>query len=108
MEQEIQKDPEELYQEQVKEEQELLGYCKKIKQGIENLDENSGERAIWELTQNARDVAENEDCTIKIVLKDDKFVVCLLSSNHCWRWSTKTVRKITPMQIWQVSMALGL
>lgn len=74
MEQEIQKDPEELYQEQVKEEQELLGYCKKIKQGIENLDENSGERAIWELTQNARDVAENEDCTIKIVLKDDKLV----------------------------------
>lgn len=74
MEQEIQKDPEELYQEQVKEEQELLGYCKKIKQGIENLDENSGERAIWELTQNARDVAENEDCIIKIVLKDDKLV----------------------------------
>ena len=38
--QEIQKDPEEIYQEQLKEEQELLGYCKKIKQGIENLDEN--------------------------------------------------------------------
>lgn len=74
MEQEIQKDPEELYQEQLKEEQELLGYCKKIKQGIENLDENSGERAIWELTQNARDVAENEICTIKIMLKDGKFI----------------------------------
>lgn len=74
MEQEIQKDPEEIYQEQLKEEQELLGYCKKIKQGIENLDENSGERAIWELTQNARDVAENEDCTIKIVLKDGRLI----------------------------------
>lgn len=74
MEQEILKDPEEIYQEQLKEEQELLGYCKKIKQGIENLDENSGERAIWELTQNARDVAENDNCTIKIVLKDDKLV----------------------------------
>ena len=74
MEREIQKDPEEIYQEQLKEEQELLGYCKKIKQGIENLDENSGERAIWELIQNARDVAENENCIIKIVLKDGKFI----------------------------------
>ena len=74
MEQDYMKDPEELYQEELKEEQELLGYCKKIKQGIENLDENSGERAIWELTQNARDVAENDNCIIKIILKDDKFV----------------------------------
>ena len=65
MEQDYMKDPEELYQEELKEEQELLGYCKKIKQGIENLDENSGERAIWELTQNARDVAENDNCIIK-------------------------------------------
>lgn len=74
MEQDNQKDPEELYQEELKEEQELLGYCKKIKQGLENLDENSGERAIWELTQNARDMAENDNCIIKIILKDDKFV----------------------------------
>lgn len=74
MEQVNQKDPEELYQEELKEEQELLGYCKKIKQGIENLDENSGERAIWELIQNARDVAENDNCIIKIILKDGKLV----------------------------------
>lgn len=78
MEQEIKKDPEELYQEELKEEQELLGYCKKIQQGIENLEENSGERAIWELTQNARDMAEHDDCKIIIELKDDKFIFA-----HC-------------------------
>lgn len=74
MDQEVQKDPEEIYQEKLKEEQELLGYCKKIQQGIENLDENSGERAIWELTQNARDVAENDECIIRITLRDGKLV----------------------------------
>ena len=54
------------YQAYLKERQELLAYCKKISQGIENLDERSGERAIWELIQNARDLDEN--CCIKIQL----------------------------------------
>jgi len=52
------------YQAYLKERQELLAYCKKISQGIENLDEKSGERAIWELVQNARDMDEN--CQIHI------------------------------------------
>lgn len=37
---------------------EYEGYCNKIRVGIENLDERSGERAIWELVQNARDVRD--------------------------------------------------
>ena len=60
------------YQTYLKERQELLGYCKKISQGIENLDEKSGERAIWELVQNARDMDEN--CRIRIELHKDKFI----------------------------------
>ena len=60
------------YQAYLKERQELLGYCKKISQGIENLDEKSGERAIWELVQNARDMDEN--CRIRIELHKDKFI----------------------------------
>ena len=52
--------------------QRLVGYCKKIAQGIENLDERSEERAFWELIQNARDMAEN--CLIKIQLCPDKLI----------------------------------
>lgn len=60
------------YQSYLKERQELVAYCKKISQGMENLDEKSGERAIWELVQNARDMDEN--CRIKIELMEDRLV----------------------------------
>lgn len=56
----------------MKERQELLGYCKKISQGINNLDEKSGERAIWELIQNAR--GRDENCKIRIELKEESIV----------------------------------
>ena len=68
----IQFDSIEEYQEYLKERQELLAYCKKISQGIDNLDEKSGERAIWELVQNARDMDEN--CRIRIELLEDRLV----------------------------------
>lgn len=60
------------YQDYLKQRQELMAYCKKINQGIENLDEKSGERAIWELVQNARGMDENSH--IRIELKPDKIV----------------------------------
>ncbi len=60
------------YQNYLKQRQELMAYCKKISQGIENLDEKSGERAIWELVQNARDMDENSH--IRIELKPDKII----------------------------------
>lgn len=60
------------YQKYLKQRQELQAYCKKISQGIENLDEKSGERAIWELVQNARDMDEN--CKIRIELLPDRIV----------------------------------
>lgn len=65
-------DPIAEYQAEMKERQELLGYCKKISQGIDNLDEKSGERAIWELIQNARD--RDANCKIRIELKQDSIV----------------------------------
>lgn len=60
------------YQKYLKQRQELMAYCKKISQGIENLDEKSGERAIWELVQNARDMDEN--CRIRIEMTADSIV----------------------------------
>ena len=61
------------YQNYQEERQTLLGRCNAIDQGISNLDENSGERAFWELIQNARDFG-NGACRIKIELLSDKLV----------------------------------
>lgn len=52
---------------------EYEGYCNKIRVGIENLDERSGERAIWELVQNARDVREGS-AHIKIKLSQEHII----------------------------------
>lgn len=58
-------------------------FCKKsctdISQGLDKLDPRSGNRAIWELLQNARDLAQkNENGTkeahIKITLTDNEFI----------------------------------
>ena len=50
----------------------LLQHCTKIDQGLKSMPENAGNRAIWELVQNARDLSEN--CTIRIELTKDKFI----------------------------------
>ncbi len=50
----------------------LLQHCTKIDQGLKSMPENAGNRAIWELVQNARDLSE--DCTIRIELTKDKFI----------------------------------
>lgn len=53
--------------------------CTKIDQGLDKLDPRSGERAIWELFQNARDLAQinetgNKEAHIKITLTPTEFV----------------------------------
>jgi len=53
--------------------------CTKIDQGLDKLDARSGERAIWELFQNARDLAQiDEDgekkAHIKITLTPSEFI----------------------------------
>ena len=55
---------------------EYEGYCNKIRQGLDDNVEKSGERAIWELIQNARDLSQN--AKIKIELTSD----CLIFSHH--------------------------
>lgn len=51
---------------------EYEGYCNKIRKGLEDLDEKSGERALWELVQNARDMS-SEAC-IKVELNDTNLI----------------------------------
>lgn len=53
--------------------------CTKIDQGLGRLDLRSGERAIWELFQNARDLAQtndagNKEAHIKITLTPTEFI----------------------------------
>lgn len=52
---------------------EYEGYCNKIRKGLEDLDENSGERAIWELIQNARDMSHEASIRIELTNKDITF-----------------------------------
>ena len=53
--------------------------CTKISQGLDRLDPRSGDRAIWELLQNARDLAikdasGNREAHIKITLTNAEFI----------------------------------
>lgn len=49
----------------------LIQHCTKISQGLENLPRNAGDRAIWELVQNACDLSK--ECHIRMTLKKDEF-----------------------------------
>lgn len=51
---------------------EYEGYCNKIRKGLEEIDDKSGERALWELVQNARDMSE--EARIKIELTEDSII----------------------------------
>ena len=66
----------ERWQEAEDERLEYEGYCNKIRKGLEELDEKSGERALWELVQNARDMSK--EARIKIELTED----CIIFSHH--------------------------
>lgn len=64
--------PEEQWQQSEDERLEYEGYCRKIIQGLENQDEKSGVRAIWELVQNAKD--QSKEARIKMELTDKSFI----------------------------------
>ena len=51
---------------------EYEGYCNKIRQGLDENVEKNGERAIWELIQNARDLSKS--AKIKIELSRDSLI----------------------------------
>lgn len=52
--------------------QNVKSHCTKIRDGIRDNGTTSGERAIWELFQNARDMSES--AVIRITLTDNEFV----------------------------------
>ena len=71
---------EERWQEAEDERLEYKGYCNKIRKGLEDLDEKSGERAIWELVQNARD--QKRDDKVGVSIKIELTPSALIFSHH--------------------------
>lgn len=65
------KTPEQLALEEKDRRTNLKKFCDSILQKIRALDNNSGDRAIWELCQNARDLSSS--ATIRISLDEEKF-----------------------------------
>lgn len=66
------KTPEQLALEEKDRRTNLKKFCDSILQKIRALDNNSGDRAIWELCQNARDLSSS--ATIRISLDEEKFI----------------------------------
>lgn len=54
--------------------QDVKSHCTKIRDGINKNGSTSGNRAIWELFQNAGDLAKNGSAEIMITLTNDAFV----------------------------------
>ena len=52
--------------------QNVKSHCTKIRDGIRDNGTTSGERAIWELFQNARDLSDS--AVVRIILKESEFV----------------------------------
>ena len=50
----------------------LIQHCSKISQGLDKMPVNAGDRAIWELVQNACDLSNQ--CHVRMTLTDDEFV----------------------------------
>lgn len=71
---------EERWQEAEDERLEYEGYCNKIRKGLEDLDEKSGVRAIWELVQNARD--QKRDDKVGVSIKIELTPSALIFSHH--------------------------
>ena len=71
---------EERWQEAEDERLEYEGYCNTIRKGLEDLDEKSGERAIWELVQNARD--QKRDDKVGVSIKIELTPSALIFSHH--------------------------
>lgn len=66
------KTPEQLALEEKDRRTNLKKFCDSILQKIRALDNNSGDRAIWELCQNARDLSSS--ATIRISLNEENFI----------------------------------
>lgn len=71
----------------------LLQHCSKISTGIDNLAANSGDRAIWELVQNAKDLSE--ECCICMRLTKDRFVFSHKGTPFNYETLTSLIKQVS-------------
>lgn len=71
----------------------LIQHCTKISQGLDKLSPNSGDRAIWELVQNARDLSKN--CHIRITLTGDELVFAHQGEPFTYETLTSLIKQVS-------------
>lgn len=71
----------------------LIQHCTKISQGLDKLSPNSGDRAIWELVQNARDLSK--DCHIRMTLTEDEFVFAHQGEPFTYETLTSLIKQVS-------------
>ena len=71
----------------------LIQHCTKISQGLDKLSPNSGDRAIWELVQNARDLSK--DCHIRMTLTGDEFVFAHQGEPFTYETLTSLIKQVS-------------
>lgn len=67
--------------------------CTKIRTGLDNLDANSGDRAIWELVQNACDLSDN--AIIRIILHDNELLFEHQGKPFSYETFTSLIKQVT-------------
>ncbi len=71
----------------------LLQHCSKISNGLDKLASNSGDRAIWELVQNAKDLSE--ECHICMTLSKDIFVFAHKGTPFNYETLTSLIKQVS-------------
>lgn len=71
----------------------LIQHCTKISQGLEKMPANAGDRAIWELVQNACDISDK--CHIKITLKENEFVFSHKGQPFTYETLSSLIRQVS-------------
>lgn len=73
----------------------LIQHCTKISQGLDKMPVNAGDRAIWELVQNACDLSKQGKCHIKMTLTENEFVFSHKGEPFTYETLSSLIRQVS-------------
>lgn len=73
----------------------LIQHCTKISHGLDKMPVNAGERAIWELVQNACDLSKHGKCYIKMTLTEEEFVFSHKGEPFTYETLSSLIRQVS-------------
>lgn len=73
----------------------LIQHCTKISQGLDKMPVNAGDRAIWELVQNACDLSKQGKCHIKMTLTEKEFVFSHKGEPFTYETLSSLIRQVS-------------